>query len=56
MRHVFDGSVGRAFRIVPKISLGLSSFGSGEDDSAGSSSLFATFGMLGVSGFYNLDF
>ncbi len=45
---------GRTFRIVPKISLGLSSFDN-NDPSSESSSPYATFGMLSVSGFYNLD-
>ncbi len=42
---------GRFFRLVPKISLGLSSFGS--DDSTNAQ--LATFGMLSVTGFYNAD-
>jgi hypothetical protein len=47
---------GRFFRFVPKISVGLSSFGSGQNNGSGSSSnQLATFGMLSVTGFYNAD-
>ncbi len=48
---------GRHFRILPKFTLGLGTLSSG-DGSGGPASpytSFATFGMLGVAGFYNID-
>jgi hypothetical protein len=54
--------VGRAVRLLPKITLGLGSLGSGNQNATGSNGnqfngydAFATFAMLGLAGFYNLD-
>ena len=55
--------LGRYFRLLPKFTLGLGSLGSGDTGTSSGSGnaqnsgyhAFATFGMLGVAGFYNLD-
>jgi hypothetical protein len=63
--HVYDGGeftlgvgvwipVGRSFRLLPKFTVGLGSLESADQDNRYSG--FATFGMLGLAGFYNLDF
>jgi hypothetical protein len=63
--HVYDGGeftlglgvwipLGRSFRLLPKFTLGLGSLDSADPNNRYSG--FATFGMLGLAGFYNLDF
>ena len=49
---------GRSFRILPKFTVGLGTLSSGDEKSGGPAnpySSFATFVMLGVAGFYNID-
>ena len=45
---------GRSFRLLPKLTAGLGSLSSGSSDS-NSYNAFATFVMLGMAGFYNVD-
>ncbi len=46
---------GRSFRLLPKFTVGLGSLGSGNNDNGTNYNAFATFIMLGVAGFYNVD-
>jgi hypothetical protein len=46
---------GHSWRIVPKLTLGFDSFSTSPNDGSSPSSQLATFGMLGVAGFYNDD-
>jgi hypothetical protein len=46
---------GRSFRLLPKLTAGLGSLGSGNSDSGNHYDAFATFVMLGMAGFYNVD-
>jgi hypothetical protein len=44
---------GRSFRLLPKVTVGLGSIDSGDPNDRYSG--FASFAMLGLAGFYNLD-
>jgi hypothetical protein len=46
---------GRSFRLLPKLTAGLGSLGSGNSNTNSSYDAFATFVMLGMAGFYNVD-
>jgi hypothetical protein len=46
---------GRSFRLLPKLTAGLGSLGNGNTNTNSNYDAFATFVMLGMAGFYNID-